>query len=87
MFEEREHENQMQMIYTRDSIQDKKDIRPTDWLLDFLRQICIECSPHHGFEKKLDYELYYIFKCNGAYQKSEEMLEIKLENTTLFLII
>ena len=53
LFEEKGHENQMQMIYTRDSIQDiKKDIRPTDWLLDFLRQICMECVPHHGFEKK-----------------------------------
>ena len=30
LFEEKGHENQMQMIYTRDSIQDKKDIRPTD---------------------------------------------------------
>ena len=53
LFEEKGHENQMQMIYTRDSIQDKKDIRPTDWLLDFLRQICIECVPHHGLEKNL----------------------------------
>ena len=30
LFEEKGHENEMQIIYTRDSIQDKKDIRPTD---------------------------------------------------------
>ena len=30
LFEEKGHENEMQIIYKRDSIQDKKDIRPTD---------------------------------------------------------